>query len=122
MKQGAAGRDDEMARAALEPLQRVERMLEVVDPDVPAVADAGEEPLIAQSLLGGDELGVVPSPVHVDIRREQVTVHVAGEVQAYALDGQVAEDAVGVADVVEVRLDEDARALVHLAELLVREP
>ena len=44
-----------------------------------------------------------------------------GEVQADALDRQVAEDAVGVPDVVEVGLDEDPRALVHLAELLVGE-
>ena len=46
----------------------------------------------------------------------------AGEVEADALDRQVAQDAVGVADVVEVGLDEDPRALVDLAELLVGEP
>ena len=44
-----------------------------------------------------------------------------GEVETNALDRQVAEDAVGVSDVIEVGLDEDPRTLVYLAELLVGE-
>ena len=70
VKQRAAGRDDQLSGAALQALQGVERVLEMVDPDVPPVDDAGEEPLVVEPLLVGDELGVVASTVLVDVRAE----------------------------------------------------
>ena len=97
-------------------------MLEVVDPDVAAVDDPGEQPLIAEAALLGDELGVVAAAVLVDRGSSSSPVDDADEVQADALDRQVAQHAVGVADVVEVGLDHDPRPLVDLAELLVGEP
>ena len=78
----------------------------VVDPDVAAVDDPGEQRLVLEAALLGDQLDVVRAAV---------------EVEPDALDGQVAEDAVGVADVVEVGLDDDPGALVDLRELLVGE-
>jgi hypothetical protein len=48
MEQRAAGGDDELLRAGTEPLEQVERVIEVVDPDVPAVDDPGEQPLVAR--------------------------------------------------------------------------
>jgi hypothetical protein len=44
-----------------------------------------------------------------------------GEVESDALDRQVAQHAICIADVVEVGLDEDPGPLVHLAELLIGE-
>src|SRR5215813_9536913 len=92
----------------------------MVDPDVPAVDDAREQPLFAEPVLAGDELGVVAAAVLVDVRAELVTVDAAREVQADALDRQVPQHAVRLADVVEVGLHQEPRALAHLAELLVR--
>ena len=60
--------------------------------------------------------------VHVDVLAEHVSMHDPGEVETHPVDRRLAQDAVGVADVVEVGLDEDPRPLVDLAELLVGEP
>ncbi len=94
----------------------------MVGPDIAPVDDPGEQPLVLQAPLLGDELGVVASAVLVNRLIELIPVDQAREVEADTLDRQVAEHAVGVADVIEVGLDHDPRALVHLAELLIREP
>ena len=48
VEQRAARGDNELPGPALHSIERVERMLEVIDPDVPAVDDSGEEPLLAE--------------------------------------------------------------------------
>src|SRR4051794_903425 len=95
-------------------------MLEVVDPDVAAVHDAGEQPLVVEPTLLGDELGVVAATVLVRPHSRRL-VDNPYEVQADALDRQVAQNPVGIADMIEVGLDHDPWPLVDLAELLVGE-
>ena len=99
-------------------------MLEMVDPDVAPIDDPGEEPLVAEAPLVGDELGVAAAAVLVKRRvaeTDPLLMDETCEVETDPLDRQVAKHAVGVADVIEIGLDHDPRALVHLAELLVGE-
>ena len=87
-------------------------MLELVDPDVAAVDDPGEQPLVLEAALVGDQLDVLGAlALHdpVDVGASSM------EVEPDALDREVAQHAVGVADVVEVGLDADPGALVDLA-------
>jgi hypothetical protein len=94
-------------------------VLELVDPHVSPVDYPREQPLPLEATLGGDQLDVLgPLTLHhpVDVRSA------AMEVEPDALDREVAEDSVRVPGVVEVGLDQDAGALVHLGQLLVREP
>ena len=94
-------------------------MLELVDPHVAAVDDPGKQPLVLEAALVGDQLDVLGAlalhdPVEVGAS--------SMEVEPDALDREIAQHAVGVADVVEVGLDADPGALVDLAQLLVGEP
>jgi hypothetical protein len=82
-------------------------VLELVDPHVAPVHDSGEQPLVGEPTLIGDQLDVARA---------------AAEVEADPLDGQVTQDAVRVSRVVEVGLDEDPRTLASTRELLIGEP
>src|SRR5204863_3912170 len=86
MEKRAAGRDHELLSARAEALERFERVLQVVDPDVAAVDDAGEEPLILETALLRDELSVMAAPMLMDGLIELISVDGAGEVEPDALD------------------------------------
>ena len=59
-------------------------MLQIVDPDVPAADDSGEEPLVVEALLVRDELDVVPAAVLVG--GAAVPVGVPDQIEAHPLD------------------------------------
>ena len=119
VQERARGRDDELGAAVAQAAEQVEAVLEVVDPDVAAVDDPGEQPLVLEPALVGDQLDVLRAlALHDPVEVGSASM----EVEPDALDGQVAQHAVGVADVVEVGLDADPGALVDLGQLLVGEP
>ncbi len=104
--EAARGRDDEavVADARAELLEQRERGVEVVDPDVAAVDDAGDEVLAAGEAVLADELGVALAPM---------------EVEADGGDGEGGEGVVGLVDVAEVGLDEELRLASSGGERLV---
>ena len=102
VQQRARGGDHQLGAAVAQAAEQVEAVLELVDPDVAAVDDPGEQPLVLEAALVGDQLDVL-GPLALHLPRQVRSL--AMQVEPDALDRQVAQHAVGIPDVVEVGLD-----------------
>ena len=105
VQQRAGGGDVDPVGEAEQGAQRGQRLLEVVDPDVAAVDDAGHQPLAGQP---ADRRQVA-----------EVGGRGAGEVQRQAVDGRLGQYRQRVAQPVEVGGDQQLRAVGERAEIAV---